>query len=349
MVQKRWKQRPEGSNWGDFGEDDFLGRLNLITPEKVKQAVAEVREGITIALSLPLDLPGGNGLNANRLPPIVRPNLRSGEVNLNYRSVLKDPNLTDVLSDDLVILYTQYSTQWDSFAHVGSEFDVDGNGTASPVYYNGYRAGQDIHGPADITGAGLDSISQESTSSAGPLGVDSLAATGIQSRGVLIDIANHYGTERTVIGYAELKSIMDKDNITVEPGDILVLHTGFAQKVLDFNGNPDPEVLHNFAAVLNGRDQDLLDWISTSGVAAIAADNYAVELYPAREVEGPHSTLPLHEHCLFKLGIPLGELWELGTLARLLRERERSTFLLTAPPLRLPGAIGSPVTPVATF
>ena len=37
----RWKHRPPGSTWGDFGPDDQNGRLNLITPEKVRQAVAE--------------------------------------------------------------------------------------------------------------------------------------------------------------------------------------------------------------------------------------------------------------------------------------------------------------------
>jgi kynurenine formamidase len=31
-----------------------------------------------------------------------------------------------------------------------------------------------------------------------------------------------------------------------------------------------------------------------------------------------------------------------------LRKHKRSRFLLTAPPLRMPGAAGSPVTPVAT-
>jgi hypothetical protein len=39
----RWKQRPPGSTWGDFGPDDQLGRLNLLTPEKVLQCVAEIR------------------------------------------------------------------------------------------------------------------------------------------------------------------------------------------------------------------------------------------------------------------------------------------------------------------
>jgi len=76
--------------------------------------------------------------------------------------------------------------------------------------------------------------------------------------------------------------------------------------------------------------------------------HYAVEHYPAREQEGQRPALPLHQHCLFKLGVPLGELWWLNDLAAFLRRAGRSRCLLTAPPLRLPGAAGSPVTPVAT-
>jgi hypothetical protein len=58
--------------------------------------------------------------------------------------------------------------------------------------------------------------------------------------------------------------------------------------------------------------------------------------------------LPLHNLCLFKLGMPLGELWHLTELNRWLRAHGRTRFLLTAPPLRLPGAVGSPATGVAT-
>jgi hypothetical protein len=38
----RWKRRPAGSTWGDWGPDDQLGRLNLLTPAKVLTGVAEV-------------------------------------------------------------------------------------------------------------------------------------------------------------------------------------------------------------------------------------------------------------------------------------------------------------------
>lgn len=48
------------------------------------------------------------------------------------------------------------------------------------------------------------------------------------------------------------------------------------------------------------------------------------------------------------MGINLGEIWRLSELADWLRANNRSRFLLTAPPLRLPGAVGSPATPVAT-
>ena len=46
LAGHRWKQRPPGSNWGDFGADDQAGRMNLLTPAKVLQGVREVHEGI---------------------------------------------------------------------------------------------------------------------------------------------------------------------------------------------------------------------------------------------------------------------------------------------------------------
>ena len=82
---------------------------------------------------------------------------------------------------------------------------------------------------------------------------------------------------------------------------------------------------------------------------ALISDNYGVESTPARPCMDDYcATLPLHAHCLFKLGVYLGEIWHLSELADWLRKAKRSRFLLTAPPLRLPGAVGSPATPVAT-
>lgn len=351
LPSKRWTQRPHGSNWGDFGPDDQLGRLNLLTPEKVRQGVAEVRDGRSFCLSLPLDYPGGNALNPNRHPPVLRPTLRQGRVNFNFRLVDLVAERTDVLSDDLAILHLQYSTQWDSLAHVGSLFDADGDGLPEPVYYNGYRASHDVRGPADATDAGAaltPGAPWRSTSGAQALGIEHMAEKAVQGRAVMVDLHAHFGGGRTLVGYEQLAQVLADDAVPLEPGDILCLHTGFAQALLDMDRQPTHEALEQTGCLLDGRDERLLQWITDSGVAAIAADNYAVEAYPARSRAGCCAALPLHEHCLFKLGVHLGELWWLTPLAQHLRQAGRSRFLLTAPPLRLPGAVGSPVTPVGT-
>ena len=51
-MSERWKHEPEGATWGEFGPDDRLGRLNLITREKLLQGIAEVKEGLSFCLSL---------------------------------------------------------------------------------------------------------------------------------------------------------------------------------------------------------------------------------------------------------------------------------------------------------
>jgi kynurenine formamidase len=141
--------------------------------------------------------------------------------------------------------------------------------------------------------------------------------------------------------------VCEADGVVVEEGDMVCLHTGFSQMLLDMGRHPDERV-HSSHAVLDGRDARILDWITESGLAVLIADNYAVEAHPATPADGRCAALPLHEHCLFKLGINLGELWYLTELAHWLRAHSRSRFLLTAPPLRLPHAVGSPVTPIAT-
>jgi hypothetical protein len=65
----RWTRRPDGSNWGEYGADDQIGRLNDITPEIRLAAVGEVKEGRAFVLSLPLDHPGGEAEDAPRKGP----------------------------------------------------------------------------------------------------------------------------------------------------------------------------------------------------------------------------------------------------------------------------------------
>jgi kynurenine formamidase len=348
----RWKRRPPGSTWGDWGPDDQLGRLNLLTPDKVKQGVAEVKEGKAFCLSLPLDYPGGTALNQRRHPPAVAPTEDMNgapatfyNVHMSEMDDFGDPKYVDVWTDDVVTLSLQYSTQWDSLAHVGAEFDADGDGVEEAVYYNGYRAGIDLVGPRD-----------DARGDGGPhrafahhLGLEHMAFHGVQGRGVLVDLAHHLGDDWKGVDRAMLEEIMTADDVVVEPGDMLLLHTGFATRVLEWERNPDPRKIHTMCSYLDARDASLLEWIADSKISALVADNYAVEglLGKDRDPER-HSFLPIHHLCLFQLGVPLGEMWYLHELATWLRAHGRSRFLLTAPPLRMPGIVGSPVTPIAT-
>ena len=350
-MAQRWKQRPPGSNWGEFGPDDQRGRMNYVTREKVLQGIAEVKDGISFPLSLPLDYPGGATLNPRRSPPRLAATIRdgksAGKQNFCFPLADDEPDLTDVISDDRVLLTLQYSTQWDSFAHIGSRFDADGDGKREIVFYNGFRAGEDLV-PASSKNDAEPWARYEGTE-ARALGIENLAEHGAQGRGVMIDLHHHYGRERRAVGYDELMKLLDQDRVEVEKGDMVCLYTGFADLILEMRKQPDAKLLHSSCSGLDGRDERVLQWISDCGLAILASDNYAVELIPVSlSKPKPAALMPLHEHCLFKNGIHLGEMWYLTELARWLRSRRRSRFLLTAPPLRLPGAVGSPATPVGT-
>ncbi len=351
-MTKRWQQRPPGSTWGDWGDDDELGRINLVTPDKVLEGVREVQAGISFCLSLPLDYPGGNALNQRRYPPVLAPTEdMDGNADTFYNIHMSempdfgDPKYVDVWADDTVTLSLQYSTQWDSLAHVGAEFDADGDGVEEAVYYNGYRAGTDLVGPtSDAAGDG-----GSHRCFARHLGLEHMAYHGVQGRGVLVDLAHHLGDDWTAVDRATLEEIMAADDVHVEPGDMLLLHTGFATRILEYERSPDPAKIFTLCSYLDAHDESLLDWIAESQISALVADNYAVEGLLGRDRDpSRHSFLPIHHLCLFKLGVPLGEMWYLHELAGWLREHGRSRFLLTAPPLRLPGIVGSPLTPVAT-
>ncbi|CAK0586201.1 cyclase family protein [Burkholderia pseudomallei] len=252
-MERRWKRRPAGANWGEFGDDDQKGRLNWLTERKVLEGMAEVKAGKVFSLSLPLDVPRGGGLNARRQPPRVMAAQAGGRPYFGYRADESARNATDVVCDDAFCVHSQYSTQWDALSHVGGVFDADDDGRAEVVFYNGYRLGEHVLVPKE--------------------------------------------------------------------GDML-----------------------------DGEDERLLRWVDESGLSVLAADNHAVEERPGvlKARERPGALMPLHELCLFKLGIHLGELWRLTPLAQWLREKGRSRFLLTAPPLHIRGLVGSPVNPVAT-
>lgn len=328
----RYVRRPDGSNWGDFGHEDQLGTLNHLDVQARLAAVAEIRTGISFSLSLPLTVPRAPVLNPRRKGPVIRPAEKNGVPVYRYPLDRDVPGATDVISDDRVTLSPQYSTQWDALGHVGSMYDAHGTGQPQPTGYNGFAVSE----PATEGFTGTRDLS-----------IAPMARHGIQGRGVMVDLRAHFGDAQRKVSHRELMDVMRADGVEVRPGDVLCLHTGLADLALTL-GDDEQERLRTSCCVLDGADADLLAWIKDSRIAAIAADNHAVELRNHHLDTGKGALLPLHEQCLFKLGLPLGELWHLTPLAQWLRQHGRHAFFLTAAPMYVPGLVGAPVNPIAT-
>lgn len=334
-MSRRWEERPPDSTWGDWGEDDELGRLNLIGSEQVLAAVSEVKVGRTFCLSLPMDRPPHPSTNPSRKGPAIYPLRRGGVPYFNFSWGELDERFTDVASDDTVRLDSQYSTHWDSFAHRGAMWPTGDDSELVPTYYNGFRGGGDI------------GTSDDGSTRVSALGVEKFAKHGIQGRGVMINLVKYrdfFGDLE--VGFKEIQYVLESENIEVRSGDLVCFWTGFDQLLLE----PETDRANNQYFKLNGSDERLHDWLIHSGISAVISDNPAIETTSTEFPAAYHgSSLPLHELCLFKLGIPLGEMWHLAELAQWMEANSRIFFLLTAPPLRLTGAVGAPVTPIATL
>jgi len=337
-MAQRWKRRPPGSNWGEFGPDDQLGRLNYLTEESTLAAAREIRVGKRFCLSLPLDVPRTDATNPRRKPPQLQPIVRDGHVAFNLPLERVDPGNTQVNSDEAVLLYSQHSTQWDAFAHMGALFDAHGDGVEEAVQYNGHRLTDD---------AGALRYGEVGAWS---LGIENMARHCVQGRGVLLHMKRHFGEASRPVGYDDLMRLLEADGVEVERGDIVCCYTGYADKLLELGERVPPDLPRTHCPALDGRDERLLRWIDDSGMTALVSDNRAVEYEHAGRAAGVERGpgLPIHELCLFKLGIHLGEMWYFTEIARWLEANGRYRFFLTAPPLHLPGAAGSPANPIGT-
>ena len=294
------------SNWGRWGADDELGTMNFVTPEVVKKAAACVRRGAIFSLGLRFDAEGPQIGQQGRVNPTHTMNATDGKLN-------DDPDGFR-FADDSLSLPLQCATQWDSLAHAWY------GGTL----YNG-------HSPATITAAG-----------AARNGIDKLAARGVFTRGVLLDLARAKGVERlapgTVITPADLEAAERAHGVRVESGDALLLRTGH---LAVFKRDGDRL---GYMKQEPGIGADAVPWLHAREIAALAADTMAVEVIP---FEDPADPLPVHRLCIRDMGLTLGEMFDLDELADDCARDGVWTFLLTAPPLKVTGGVGSPLNPLA--
>ena len=216
-------------------------------------------------------------------------------------------------TDDFVTMPLQCATQWDSLAHVfyGGKL------------YNGYPA-------STVTTAGASRNS-----------IDKIGR-GVISRGVLLDLARAKGVERLEPGEVIIPSDLDRAaraaNLKITSGDVLLLRTGHLG-VFKQDGNRQ-----GYMTAEPGLGIDCVEWLHAHEVAAVASDTMAVEVLPG---EDPKLLLPVHMLCIRDMGLTLGEMFDLDELSADCAADGIYEFLFCAPPLKVTGAVGSPLNPLA--
>ncbi|MEE9276957.1 MAG: cyclase family protein [Dehalococcoidia bacterium] len=311
-------------NWGRWGDDDQLGTLNFITAAKVAQAAGLVSEGKIFPLGINFDAYGPQGAHGFRRNPIHLMSVDGGDQEI-AKHLLGWGGETEAqmvqiweagpmrFNDDYIMMPLQAGTQWDALAHVYYDEQL----------YNGYPA-------SAVTSFGATKNS-----------IDQVDQKGVTSRGVLLDVAQHRGVPHlppnSPISPAELDEVAQAEGVTIESGDIILVRTGWWQTFLD---NRDGEAWTYGSPGLSWR---CAEWLWEHEAAAVACDNIAVEVSPP-EVEGV--LLAMHLLCIRDMGMMLGEMWDFEALSRDCAADGVYTFQLVAAPLRVTGAVGSPINPI---
>ena len=316
---------PPGSAWGLFGADDQIGMLNLLTNERTVKAAGCVTKGAVFPLNLPLHLPPRRKTRrGNPKHHLLHVGYEVKGPELDH----DEPGLGFMDRDDYIEdLYMQGSTQWDGFTHI-----------RHPEYgnYNGVED-TDVHdGPG------------------GKLGIDQWARRAVVGRGVLLDIERYLRSQgrapdqrdNYAITVDDLRGAQARQGLTIDDGDILLIHTGWLQYFLEADDEFQDRAMSAAGQRVPGLEpcDEMIEYLWELHIAAIAGDVMAVEQYPPRD---PDDAWKLHLSWLPLWGLPVGEWWVLTDLAADCENDRQYRCLVVSVPLNLRGGAGSPAQAVA--
>jgi kynurenine formamidase len=298
------------SNWGRWGEEDQLGTLNFVTPQKTRRAVGLVREGVTLSCARTIrydpapDVP---------IPPLHYM-IESGE---GWASGEKVSGRRTAASSDFigVAFHGHFVTHMDSLAHFFWEGKM----------YNGRPA----HMVSTSLGATYESIE--------------LVKNGVAARGVLVDVPMVRGIDWVERGEGvmpqDIEAAEKRCGFRVEEGDVLLVRTGQLRR-REVEGPADPNVAGSTAC-----QAACLPLFHQRSIAVIGSDTGNDVMPSAYE----KLSNPIHQVGIVAMGLWILDNANLEDLARACQQRNRWEFLININPLRMYNATGSPVNPVAVF
>ena len=294
----------EDCEYSEWGRDDQIGAANRITPERTIAAASLVKTGA----SHPLGIIITPGMPA--YPPRYT-RLQVVQPEHQYRTDASHKLGWKIsANDDLVQMWLGTGPQIDGLGHLGEDGE----------FYNCHQ-GKDF---AAITGLTKLDISQ---------------IPPMVARGVLIDVAKHFGVSHLSaaqpISTQDLQGAMKEQDITVREGDVILLHTGYTDAFLEAN----PEL---WGSTIPGITNDAARYLASLKPLAVGADTWglgAVPPKPGDKVFYDHAIL------LKQNGIYILETMNTGRLA----EEAVKEFMFVLGQARLKGAVQMVINPVAMW
>jgi kynurenine formamidase len=304
------------TNWGRWGPDDEIGVLNEIGPADLLAAVACVRQGRVFTLGLKLADPAGDPVSPGR-EPARRTNVRDKST---YLGGAAQPTPGGIqYADDTITMYLQGTTHVDALGH-----DWYGE-----HLYNGYDA--------------RTTIGMLERASALPI-----AERGIVGRGVLLDVARARGKEHLErdegFDLDDLIETARAQGLAFRDHDCILVRTGWLETY--YTDGADAYYAEPFVEPGLHYSPELALWFREHDFSVFGTDTMSNEFGadPDQALDSP-----LHASLMRNLGVVFMEMLSLQKLATACATSERYEFLFVAAPLKVVGATGGPVNPIAVL
>jgi kynurenine formamidase len=228
-------------NWGRWGPEDQRGALNLVTPERLLDALRIPKVGRIYRLAQSLQM-SGVPMATNGGTPIHLLTVNSGPVVAG-----QEPAQRSAFAEDYLTLRVHANTTHiDSLGHLWNGNEI----------YNGFSADT-------IRGVGMERC-----------GIENVEC--IITRGVFLDLPRFKGVANLDGGYtissSDLESCASRDNIEIRAGDVVLIRTGW-RTVFD----RDREAYH---ASRPGIGVEAADWLASRDVVAVGGDTMGLEVTP---------------------------------------------------------------------
>ena len=281
-----------------WGPDDEIGSANRVTADSVLKASQLIKTGKTYSLGITIDHTTPAFAPRSLALTVVQPGQQEG----------KRPFFGMTYNDDIFNGWLGIGSQIDGLGHLGH----DG------IYYNCNQA-KDFADVSGLTKLGIENVPP------------------IVARGIVLDIAGHYGVEYLEAGQYftvdDVKAIEKKQGTPIQEGDVVLFHTGWTDAKL----KSEPDV---WVAGEPGQSEEVAAYLASKNVVAVGADTWGVDVVPAQVAERPYQG---HVIYLKENGIYLFETMNTGPLVR----DGAFEFLFVLGQAKVKGAVQMIINPIA--